>query len=382
MESDRVDDTWDSGRSSEMNILDLTRDCRAYILTFLDNITFGVTQCTAKGFNVASVPEILLRKTRDYSLCSCSQLPSGPYYHAAHNGWIDLANFLRKNEVPFWGTYDCMAGAHRHRQFPMIEWLIEQGYKPSYCAFHVAVSAGDIPFFERLLKLYPNTPDIYDRIMECALEGGSIPMVEHLLGKGIPIPMNGHSIIGACRSGNLAMVEFVEAHWGMTCREVLQKWRDQERERIVHSNLPAKKKNKTLRNWPTDMYDHAIPRDAIHGGSLPILKKLCLQGFVDRDPGKYHGSFFEIALYERQIEILDWLKDQNWYPPVISYPENLSWSDLHKWTTKEGQPVLEWIQRNGIVVRVNGKVVPATEAFNIAERRIIDAINNADRRDT
>ncbi len=263
----------------------------------------------------------------------------------------------------------------------MIEWLIEQDYKPSYCAFHVAVSAGDILFFERLLKLYPNTPDIYDRIMDCALGGGSIPMVEHLLGKGIPIPMNGHSICSACRSGDLAMVEFVEAHWGMTCREVLQKWRDQERERIVHSDMPAKKKNKTLRNWPTDILDYSIPCEAIRGGSLPILKKLYQQGFVDKDPGKYHGSFFEIALYEKQIEILDWLKAQNWYPPIISYPENLSWSDLHKWTTKEGQPVLEWIQRSGIVTRVNGKVVPAIEAFNIAERRVIDAVNNTERRD-
>lgn len=364
---DLLTDARDPVPPAGLGLLDLNSDCRAYILSFLDNKNFGVTQCTAKGFRVASVPEMLLRKIKDYSRCSCSQL-EGPYYHATHNGWIDFAHYLKKSEVPISGGYDCIAGAYHYKQFPMLEWLIDNGYQPSYCSFHNAVRAGDIAFYERLSRLYPNTPSVNDYIIHEGLKSGSIPMVEHLLGKRLTIPISGLSIVYACESGSMEMVEFLETYWGMTCRQALQKWRDQEKEKIINSDLPSKKKNKALRNWPADILDYSIPGGAIRGGSVLILQKLLQQGFPLNDP-RCLTSHFEEALNHGQIEILDWLKDQGLCPKEISYPNDLEYNELWRLTRNKGQLCLHWLSDNGISIRVRDVAVSALDALAIIDRQ-------------
>lgn len=182
-----------------LTLMDLPKDCLRHILNFLDNKTFGVTQYTSKFFHIYSLAEILMRKLQDYILCPCS-LVEGPYYHASHRGWTDFANYLRKNEIPFSVTgHDCMTAAYRNKQSKMIEWLIDHGYKPSYGIFWDAVLAGDVAFYERMLKMFPDTKDSDpDTTMNYAVHGGSIPMVEHLLRQGYSLPIDASLISNAC----------------------------------------------------------------------------------------------------------------------------------------------------------------------------------------
>lgn len=45
-----------------MSIVELPDNCCAHILSFIDNVSFGATRCTAKCFHISSVTEILIRK--------------------------------------------------------------------------------------------------------------------------------------------------------------------------------------------------------------------------------------------------------------------------------------------------------------------------------
>jgi hypothetical protein len=354
---------------SELTIRDIPDNCRAHILSFLNNRSFGSTQCASRLFHVASIPELLMRKIRDYSLCFCEYSTKGPYGHAAENGWVDLAEYLYKNEVPFTvGEHDYIAMAHQSKQFHMIDWFIEKGFKPTCISFTFAIGEGDVSFHKRLEELFPETPDKDEFIINSAIESGSPDTIRYVLGKGFSIPIEPHYIIYACRSGKIEMLNFLESHWGMTCRQALIAYRKEQM-----TDMSAKRKRKALKN-PPDSYDLTIPSAAATNyESRPkeynaILNKLCQQGFFDDE--QIRNRVILDIFYEEGIDVLLWFKQKGWLPSEIGYPNGISYSDLFDATRSKDQQLLRWMVDNNITLKVYNQVVSPFEALEVIDRRI------------
>jgi len=360
---------------------DLPDICRAHILSFLDNKSFGAAQCTAKCFHVSSVSEILIRKIKDYSLCFCFQdiepNSRGPYAHASHRGWIDFAKYLQKNEIPFSvATYDYIAIAYRCKQYPIIEWFIENGYKPSFCAFNLAIADGNIPFYERLLQLFPETENRDEFTLDRAIESGNVSTVQYLLDHGFSIPMDVNSIIASCKSGNVEMMEFVESYWGMTCRQAIDRHMEDENERIEQSDMPNKKKKKALkflaqRNpyftipWTTVI--HKRPCEREKWDRIPILDKLHEQGFFDDERNR--DRIIMDIFNEDTVDVLSWFKEKGYLPTEIRYPDTIHLQDISQASNSKEQLLFHWIVDNNITFKVYDQVVSPFEALKIIEAR-------------
>ena len=338
---------------SVLSITDLTRDCRALILSHLNNRDFGLARRASKVFHVTDVPELLMRKLRDYSLCVCPETNQGPYCHAAENGWTDLADFFYKSEVPLTiSTCDYIAVAFKYGHLSMIEWLISHGYKPSYIAFERAIGAGDIPFYERLLRLFPETVGRATYLMIQAIKSGNINTVKYLLSHGFELTANRKHVTGACQSGNLDMIEFVEAHWGSTMIQVVQRELDNEIQKSQDAKMKARRKREQL-TYLQNTFKLQVVEDVAtsyrkKGNRIAILDKLYEQGFFDGDikQSRVITDIFD----EDNTDILPWFKKKGWLPTEIHCPNHLSPSDVYAADESKDKLLFNWLVANNIKV--------------------------------
>lgn len=184
------------------------------------------------------------------------------------------------------------------------------------------------------------------------------------------------------------MLEFLEEHWKMTCRDALDHWREARRQSIIKSkDIPQKRKTKLLEDWPRDQCDVTIPEDAVCSGSIAIFDKLHGQGFVNEKSGP---ALFERAILGEKIDILNRLKSYNLCPQEIcyfTYSELSELSELDKKDVKKSCRLqasdlcrlvqsktrlgLHWLHDNEIPIRTSSELLSALDVVRIVEQDIL-----------